>query len=365
MKTGIFFFIGTEAELIKMFPVILECRANNAEYKIIASGQNDIVKSKILKVIDKIDVVLSSEMDIKKTAIGLLTWFMHTSYCAAKKIQNTIQDIDYSNSSMVVHGDTVSTLMGAYIGKKLGMEICHVEAGLRSHHLFNPFPEEIDRILTSKLAKIHFAPGDEPYQNLRRVKGNVINTKYNTIIDSLRYAMKLETKIEDIEKPYFVFVLHRQENLMNRNLTCEIVKEILKIAEKTKCITILHEITRIYFEKYDLIDKMKNCPNIVMVPRMNYFNFMRVLHDAEYVLTDGGSNQEELYYMGKPCLILRKTTERKEGLGENARLFQENVKRISEFAEQYRKHQISPILDEGYSPSKVIAEALCHKENKG
>ena len=71
------------------------------------------------------------------------------------------------------------------------MRVCHVEAGLRSHNLFNPFPEEIDRLLTSRVARVHFAPGKEPLNNLRKAKGIVIDTQYNTILDSLMLSKSM------------------------------------------------------------------------------------------------------------------------------------------------------------------------------
>ena len=72
------------------------------------------------------------------------------------------------NNVMIVHGDTISTVMGAYLGKRFGMQIAHIEAGLRSHHLFNPFPEEIDRILVDHISNILFVPGEQGVRNLKK-----------------------------------------------------------------------------------------------------------------------------------------------------------------------------------------------------
>lgn len=360
MKRKIFFFIGTEAELIKMFPVMLECRAAKLPFGIIASGQNNIYNSRIMSEVglDTIDIYLSDEKHIRKSAVGLVRWFIQTMQHAVKDIRSKMEDIDFDKSIMIVHGDTVSTLMGAYIGKRLHMKVGHVEAGLRSHHLLNPFPEEIDRMLTSRKADIHFAPGKEPSANLKNAKGEVIDTQYNTIIDSLRYAMQLESGIKELEQPYFVFVLHRQENLMNKKLTVDIVKAVQKAAEHKNCVLILHEITKIQFEKYGLMDSIRDHEHIITFPRMEYFDFMRLLYRAEFVLTDGGSNQEELHYMGKPCLILRTTTERTEGLGSNAVLFQGDINRIEQFAAQYEKYRIEPKTEEESSPSRIITAKL-------
>lgn len=362
MNREIFFFIGTEAELIKVFPVILECKKQNLPYRLIASGQNDIIHSQILQTIDcgGVSLELSQEKDITKSAVGLATWFIKTKKNAAKKIRDAFPQVDYKRSLMIVHGDTVSTMMGAMVGKKLGMTVGHVEAGLRSHNIFNPFPEELDRMFTSRRARIHFAPGKVPSDNLKNAKGKVVDTQYNTILDSLNYSYQVPLKSEIknyINDDYFVFVMHRQENLMNDRFVKEVVNHILQIAENKKCIIILHEITRVEFEKIGILENLGENPHVVLQPRVDYFDFMKLLYHAEFVITDGGSNQEELHYMGKPCLIMRKTTERNEGIGQNAVMFGGDLNKITEFAEGYKNMQIEPTKVE-ISPSEIICDSI-------
>lgn len=362
MKKYVFFFIGTEAELIKVFPVIIECKKRNIAYKLIASGQNDIVHSQILASIDcgGVDLELSKESDIKKSAVGLATWFAKTKRIAVKSIKAAFPEADFKNSIIIVHGDTVSTMMGAMVGKKLGMTVGHVEAGLRSHNIFNPFPEELDRMFTSRRARLHFAPGEEPAKNLVKAKGEVINTEYNTILDSLSfsYQIPLKSAIKDyIDEDYFVFVMHRQENLMNDKFVRQVVERVAALAETRKCIIILHEITRVEFEKLGLLEDLKKNPQIILQPRVDYFDFMKLLHNAKFVITDGGSNQEELHYMGKPCLIMRKTTERNEGIGQNAMMFGGDLENIGRFAADFEKRAILP-TEVKVSPSSMICDII-------
>lgn len=364
VKNNIWFFIGTEAELIKVFPIIIECQKNGNKCHIIASGQNDLKKSRILKEIclEGKYIELSSETNIKKSAVGLLIWFVTTLWHAKQNILVSFSKEMIKGNKLVVHGDTVSTLMGAIVGKILKMQVCHVEAGLRSHNWFNPFPEEIDRMLTSRLAEIHFAPGEEPVRNLLKVKGQVINTKYNTILDSLLYShtMPITTKQLDgiMHSDYFVFVMHRQENLMNKEFVKQVLEHIIKIAENKKCILILHKITENTLREMGVLEELKMNPNFVLLPRVDYFDFMKLLNNAGYVITDGGSNQEELCYMGKPCLILRNTTERKEGIGKNAEMFKGDVEQILKFADIYEKYKTDGI-NAKQSPSKIIADVIC------
>lgn len=364
--SDIYFFIGTEAELIKVFPVIIECQNRDRICHIIASGQNDLKKNRILNFIELNGkyIELSQENDIKKTVVGLLQWFFETKKRAVDIIEKHFLPEKLQGANLVVHGDTVSTLMGALVGRKLGMKVCHVEAGLRSHHLLNPFPEEIDRLLTSRIARVHFAPGREPEQNLKKAKGIVINTQYNTILDSLRISKQLPVETEKVKelngKDYFVFVMHRQENLMNETFVKEVVKNIDKFAENRLAVVILHTITKNKFEELGILQKMEQNSNYILLPRVDYFDFMKLLEGAQYVITDGGSNQEELHYMGKPCLIMRKTTERKEGIGSNAVMFAGNIENMTSFVERYYQYQ-GKRISAMQNPSKVIAHLLINR----
>ena len=357
-----FFFIGTEAELIKVFPVILECQSNGDICNIIASGQNDISNSRIVSLINLSGefVELSKEETIKKSAGGLLKWFIDTRLKAIGIIAEHFNVDKLKECNIIVHGDTVSTFMGALIGRKLKMRVCHVEAGLRSHNLFNPFPEEIDRLLTSSIARLHFAPGDIAEKNLVNTKGKVINTIQNTLIDSLEYSKDVPLNSDEIknllEEDYFVFVMHRQENLVDAEFVKEIVTRVIKLSKDKKCVMIMHTITRNTFEKLGLMNELCSSPNICLLSRVDYFDFMKLLNSSKFVITDGGSNQEELYYMNKPTLILRKTTERQEGIGVNARLFDGSSYDLIRFVESIEYNESQEIAN--MHPSRIIAEEL-------
>lgn len=360
----IFFFLGTEAELIKVFPVIMECMHRDTVCHVIASGQNDLTKSRILNEISLNGkfVELSKESEIEKSTKGLMKWFAKTWCRAVKQIKHQFDTVDFKGAPMVVHGDTVSTFMGALVGRKLGCRVCHVEAGLRSHHLLNPFPEEIDRLLTSRIARVHFAPGEEPSRNLTHVKGQVVNTQYNTILDSLRYSKNMPVisqYLEDIlERDYFVFVMHRQENLANKEFVQCVVDRVKELTvDGRRCVLILHKITEAVLENMGILSELKENKKFILLPRVDYFDFMKLLDGARYVITDGGSNQEELHYMGKPCLIMRKTTERQEGIGKNAVLFGGNMDQITSFGQEFHKYEV-PAGGQKESPSEMIAKQL-------
>ncbi len=361
---NIFFFIGTEAELIKVFPVMLELKKAGRDYFVVASGQNDICKSRVLKSVNggKVDLELSDEKNIRKSAMGLMGWYIKT---AAKAKQRFVGKFGLPNHNdiMIVHGDTISTVMGAYLGHRLGMKVAHIEAGLRSHNYLNPFPEEIDRMLVSRIADYHFAPGQYAVDNLKNAKGIVINTKVNTLIDALSYSERIK-ECEGVSSfinkynNYFVCVIHRQENVSNTSFFIDMLKIVKELSKRLHCLFILHEITKKKLIRENQLDSLKDDDNFTLISRVQYFDFMKILSSAEYVITDGGSNQEELYYMGKPAFILRRNTERREGIGQNAVLLNNgDVSKVLEFAKNYKMYENVYKIDCD-SPSRIIVNRL-------
>lgn len=362
------FWIGTVAELIKVFTVISEARERKIPYIVVATGQNRVTDTDVLKSCNdnKVDILLSDTSKIKKSTSGLLTWFVKTYSGATKKIRKYIDEnnCDIKNATMIVHGDTVSTLMGALVAKKIKVKLAHVEAGLRSFDLLHPFPEEIDRVLTSKRVDVHFCPSDIAEKNLIKanVHGKIVNTKGNTIYDGLQYANTIEfssdlkCKFGSIKSGYFVFVMHRQENVANVQLFAETVKRVCEISEKLHCVCVLHEITRIALENNGLMPLVQN-KNFTLLPRVEYFDFMKVLQGAEYVITDGGSNQEELAYMGKPTLIMRTKTERQDGIGKNAIMCNNDFSVFNDFVLNYKSYLKEAVIL-SKRPSDIIVDNL-------
>jgi UDP-N-acetylglucosamine 2-epimerase (non-hydrolysing) len=135
------------------------------------------------------------------------------------------------------------------------------------------------------------------------------------------------------------------------------LKQIIKISQSIKCVFILHEPTRIKLEKLNWLNDIENNKNIITTPRVEYFDFMKILKNSQFVITDGGSNQEELYYMGKPCLILRKKTERNDGIGKNAIMYNGNIESIKDFSLNYINYS-SLDVDQTVSPSEIIVKYL-------
>lgn len=359
LKNKYYFFIGTTAELIKLFPVMKEFNDQGIDFKVIASGQNNIEDSELLKIagVKNIDIILHKG-SIKQSATGLISWFWKTLNSGKKKLKTELLNVDKKNSYIIVHGDTVSTVMGALIAKKFRLKLAHIEAGLRSYNYLNPFPEEIDRVVVSHYTNISFCPNQWSVNNLKKQKAIKVNTLQNTLVDSLGIATSIkceDVNLKRLPKEYFVFVMHRQENLFNTKLVNFMIKKIKGAAKNKKCVFILHEPTKVTLQKLNLLKSLEENDNFILFPRLPYISFMKVLKNSNFIITDGGSNQEESYYFGKPCLILRKATERIEGLNENVILSDGIESEIEKFIfnpDAYRRDPIIPKVN----PSKIITD---------
>ncbi len=358
----IFVLIGTTAELIKLTPVILALQARSITVVPIATGQNDLRKSDLYQIVfpNGIDHWITHR-PIHQTTFSFLWWtiecFLKSPFLLKKIFRQKKSVCPY----LIVHGDTVSTLIGALSAWLAGAKIVHVEAGLRSFHLLRPFPEEMCRILVSKFTTLAFCPGKKAVGNLRAARGlQVIDTCENTLIDSLRFALSrplCKHLTECLPKQFFVSICHRQENLLDKVFLQKFMQYIENASQKLPCVTILHKPALQVFRELGMIERLEKNSQIISLPRQGYIDFTHILQQSDYVLTDGGSNQEECYYLGKPCLLLRRETERDEGLGENVVLSHKKESIILQFLSNPSQWKRDPPVIH-ISPSELIAETL-------
>lgn len=358
-----YFFIGTVAELIKLIPLMREFSRRSVPFKVISSGQNVLAGSDLLAEVGatKPDIVLSDK-PIRKSAAGLIFWFLSTLLKSTPRLHKEFRGMGQRDATLIVHGDTISTVMGALLGRCNGLTVAHVEAGLRSFNFLQPFPEEIDRYLTSYLANIHFCPYAAATFNLRHRAGIKVDTTYNTNIDSLNFALaraKTSPLSERLRgQQYFIFIMHRQENLLNTPLAKKIVDSVLQGASPSlRCVFVMHDLTRSSVADLGLVGQIEGNPNVVVSGRLPYLDFIEVLDKSEFIITDGGGNQQECYYLGKPCLLLRNVTEGNEGLGGNVLLSNNDASIIREFIANYKQYQTPPVRAT-VSPSSMIADVL-------
>lgn len=366
MTQKYYFFIGTEAELIKMTPTLKLFQDREISYKIISSGQNVIGNSKMLEYLHKkVDIYLTKK-PVYQTPFGLVLWLFSTLFKGFFILTNEFKNKNKKNIIFIVHGDTVSTLLGAVLGRLIGLKIAHVEAGYKSPNLFRPFPEELDRTFASMLSDVLFCPFDSIGSQNRSMIEKSINIGLNTSIDSLHLALKTPIQSSILSqlkgKKFFIFALHRQETLINKRLFIDLIHLLMNLKTDLYCVFALHHPTKKLLEDLGLLDILKQHKNIIITPRLQYFEYIHMLDASEFIMTDGVGNQQETYYLGKPCLILRKVTEGLEGLGKNALLSNNDLTIIDGFVANYKSYKKTQVKYSD-SPSEIIAHYLL-QDNK-
>jgi UDP-N-acetylglucosamine 2-epimerase (non-hydrolysing) len=196
----------------------------------------------------------------------------------------------------------------------------HLESGLSSEKWNDPFPEELLRRLTFRKARYALCPNDDAAHRMEKYSGcTVVNTKENTLLDCVRFAAQSNSALEE-EGNFFVASIHRFQNIYKRNHLVNIVEEMLEAAQFGDVHFILHPPTEIRLRKYNLYATLVGSPRVHVRPRMRYTKFLALLSGARGVFSDGGSNQEELSYLGVPTLLYRDRSERPDGLGKNIQL---------------------------------------------
>lgn len=347
--------IGTKAQLIKMAPVMRALREAGMPYRYISTGQH---RDTIEEILDNFelkgpDIILYNGPDI--TSIPkMLVWALRILWSTLTDRKRIFKND--RNGIVLVHGDTFSTLLGALMGKVARLKIGHVESGLRSYHLFHPFPEEMTRLLTFSLVDFYFCPGAWAVKNLERYRGIKIDLEANTLLDALELAKSrvATTEVDVPAEPYAIATLHRFENVFSKPALERLVEIVCHIADSKKVVFILHKPTYNKLKEFDLYDILHNHPSVELRPRYDYFRFIKLIDSADFVISDGGSNQEECFYLGKPILLLRQATEREEGLGENCVLSRYELATIQAFTDRFQRYQ-RPALQPEISPSHRIA----------
>lgn len=358
MDARIHVFIGTKAQLIKMGPIMRALQEQGIPYRFIHSGQHQETMADLIQNfgIQQPDVVLHRGRDIT----GIVQMLLWSLRILCKGLFNPEWLWGSRRKGYVLnHGDTFSTLLGTLLARLHGHKSVHVESGLRSFDFFHPFPEEIVRVITMRLSNIAFAPGDWAAGNLKGRRCTVINTVENTLLDSTRQHLAVAAKPGlRPAHAYGIASLHRFENIFDAKRLGQIVSQLERCSHHRALLFIMHKPTRIKLEQFGLLARLEQCPGIEIRPRYDHIDFLHLVAGADFVITDGGSNQEECHYLGMPCLIMRARTERHEGLGENAVLSAYDSKVIDAFMADPERYRRPSLLERGPSPSALIASTL-------
>lgn len=217
----------------------------------------------------------------------------------------------------IVQGDTNTVLAGALASVKLHIPVAHVEAGLRSGD--RRMPEEINRIVTDHVSDVLFAPTEKAKENLLRegIPEEWIYVVGNTVVDAvLQHAEIAEKKSKILEEldlnkgEYAVITAHRAENVDNKENLKKIVQIITSVP--IRIVYPVHPRTEKRLKAFGLWKKLEKADNVILTKPLGYFDFLKLLENARFVLTDSGGIQEEAITLHVPCITLRYTTERPE-----------------------------------------------------
>lgn len=363
-------FYGTSAELIKMLGITKH--VPRSEQFLICTAQHREGLAKLHPQLGiEPDLYLThgwrgKDVATMKQMLGSMLKAHGTFAAKFWSIKKKIRQHDKAHgtkSIALVHGDTLTTVVGSYLGPILGLKVAHVEAGLRSGTWKNPFPEELDRRIAAKFARVHFAPNDTAEANLRRekVRGKIINTQFNTAKDAIEMSQQFvseEFAKLKLPKHYCLVLLHRTELLESKSDLEAILKVINHHASpETPVVFTEHTTTKekIHTNGFDHYLKKDG---LIVIPKQPYFDFMAIVSNADYIVTDGGGLQEDAYFFGIPTIVHRQTTEREEGIGHNAELSHMDTGKVAAFLENHPDKSEFAKLRHNVSPSIIVVDWL-------
>lgn len=330
MKTILLVF-GTRPEAIKMAPLVKALQKRTDKFKIIVcvSGQH---REMLDQVLDIFDIKPDYDLNIMKSGQDLYD-------ITAKILLGMRNVLEQTNPSIVlVHGDTTTSTSAALAAFYKQIPVGHVEAGLRTNNIYSPWPEEVNRQITARIATYHFAPTNRSVKNL--LNEGVTTTKVfetgNTVIDALHIVTArlksdkdLQTKVIetinlsgyplnrlDSGKKMVLITGHRRENFGNGFINiCNAIKSLSQKYPTIDFIYPMHlnpnvrgAIHKVFGDNLNIYD------NLFFIEPLEYLNFVYLMEKSTIILTDSGGIQEEAPGLGKPVLVMRDTTERPEAV---------------------------------------------------
>lgn len=331
-KPRILVVFGTRPEAIKMFPVVHALRAIPAlETRVAVTAQH---RALLDQVLDIAGIVPDVDLDLMQAGQSLdaLSARILTQFGAALD--------DEKPDRILVHGDTLTTMMATLSAYFRQIPVGHVEAGLRSGNIYSPWPEEVNRKVTGAVADLHFAPTDAAAAALaaENVPASAIHITGNTVIDALLAtraridaAPALASSLDPLAarfdgKRIIAVTSHRRENFGEG--MASIARAIARIAARPDVAVIfpVHPNPNVRPVMEAMLGAL---PNVALIDPLDYPHFVRLMAMSELVLTDSGGVQEEAPSLGKPVLVMRDTTERPEGVAAGtARLVGTNQETI-------------------------------------
>ena len=317
MKKKILLIFGTRPEAIKMAPLVKEFQNHPDVFdtKVCVTAQH---REMLDQVLDFFEIKADYDLDLMKPGQNL--------YGLTATIIESLKPIleEFTPDYVFVHGDTTTTMAGSIASFYSGAKVCHVEAGLRTHNKLSPFPEEINRQITSRICDYHFAPTETSKSNLLKenISDSSILVTGNTVIDALLKSVEKVNKnpsqlIQHLSKKIgnqeVVLVTgHRRENHgAGFERICQALKKIAKDDINRLVIYPVHLNPKVQ-EPVNRI--LSGVNNVILIDPLAYQDFIWLMDRSKIIITDSGGVQEEAPSLGKPVLVMRDTTERPEAV---------------------------------------------------
>ncbi len=298
---------GTRPEVIKIAPVYLALKKAGIDIKLIATAQHREMMDMMLEVFG-----IKPDIDM-----NIMTKNQTPNTVASKVFENMEKALkEMGPDVLMVQGDTTTAMSSAIAAFHMGIKVAHIEAGLRSENLYDPFPEEMNRRVIGVVAEYNFAPTKKAKENLLKegVSGNRIYITGNTVIDALKYInekFNLESLRRGIigQKDYVLVTLHRRENWGKKMR--EILLGLRDFSRETGMPIVfpVHKNPRVREVVEEVLGEFELA---TLLEPVDYVKFLSLLSDAKIVLTDSGGIQEEAPSFGKFVVVARNTTERPE-----------------------------------------------------
>ncbi len=322
---------GTRPEAIKMAPLVKEFQKYPDEFKTIVcvTGQHREMLDQVLHIFG---VIPDYDLDIMKQGQDL--------YDVTVRVLMGMRDIlkKTQPNIVLVHGDTTTSTASALAAFYQQIPVGHIEAGLRTHNIYSPWPEEMNRLITGRIATFHFSPTLLSCQNLldEGVKKEAITITGNTVVDALYMVVDkiknnkaLDVKLKNIlmnagydinrlkdGKRLVLITGHRRENFGSGFISiCNAIKYLINKFPDVDFVYPMHLNPNVREPIYNVFGTdLSNWNNIFFIEPLEYLSFVYLMEKSTIVLTDSGGIQEEAPSLGKPVLVMRDTTERPEAL---------------------------------------------------
>lgn len=363
---------GTRPEAIKMAPVISELRRlNNVQSPICVTAQH---REMLDQVLELFKIIPDYDLNI-----------MRPNQTPNQVVVRVISELEQLLGTVrpdwiLVQGDTTTVMAASIAARHLKIKVGHVEAGLRTGDMDNPFPEEMNRLIADALSNLHFVPTPRARDNLLRegISNERIAITGNTVIDALFAVVKLPW-LPAVNHPLYdvintrsegskiiLVTVHRRENFGDPlKSICKALQTIAqKSAEKLHFVLPVHLNPNVRETVYEMLG---NLPNFSLIPPLDYLSLVNLMKRSVLILTDSGGIQEEAPSLGVPVLVLRKVTERPEGVesgtvrvvGTKSESIVEQTLHLLSDQAAYRQmaQAINPYGD-GHAAERIVARIL-------